>query len=121
MSPHRSSNPYNQDNEISRLDWSQLQVNHDMFRFFGGMIAFRKAHPSLCRSRFWREDISWYGIGPTLDLWPDCGSLAFCLHGASQADDDIYVIINACWQELRFQILERAPQDRVGITYTDLP
>ena len=70
------------------------------------MIAFRKSHPSLCRSRFWREDISWYGIGPTVDLSPDSHSLAFCLHGASQADDDIYVMINAYWEELRFQIQE---------------
>jgi isoamylase len=59
------------------------------------MIAFRKSHPSLCRSRFWREDISWYGTGPTADLSPESRSLAFCLHGASQGDDDIYVMINA--------------------------
>ena len=62
------------------------------------MIAFRKSHPSLCRSRFWREDISWYGVGPMVDLSPDSRSLAFCLHGASQADDDIYVMINAYWE-----------------------
>jgi hypothetical protein len=29
--------------------------------------------------------------------------LAFCLHGASQDDDDIYVMINAYWEELEFQ------------------
>ena len=116
-----NNNPYNQDNEISWLDWSQLQANHDVFRFFKGMIAFRKAHPSLCRSRFWREDISWYGIGPTVDLSSDSRSLAFCLHGASQADDDIYVMINAYWQELQFEIQEGAPQDWVRIVDTALP
>ena len=47
-----NNNPYNQDNEISWLDWSQLKTNQDIFRFFKGMIAFRKSHPSLCRSRF---------------------------------------------------------------------
>jgi glycogen operon protein len=57
-----NNNPYNQDNETSWLDWSQLEANQDIFRFFKSMIAFRKAHPSLCRSRFWREDISWYGL-----------------------------------------------------------
>ena len=116
-----NNNPYNQDNEISWLDWNQLQVNKDIFRFFKKMIAFRKCHPSLCRSRFWREDISWYGIGPTVDLSPDSRSLAFCLHGASQADDDIYVMINAYWQELSFQIQEGAPEDWVRIVDTSLP
>src|SRR5215470_7126068 len=116
-----NNNPYNQDNEISWLDWSQLQVNQDIFRFFKKMIVFRKSHPSLCRSRFWRDDISWYGTGLTVDLSPDSRSLAFCLHGASQADDDIYVMINAFWQELQFQIQEGAPQDWLRIVDTGLP
>jgi len=116
-----NNNPYNQDNETGWLDWSQLKANQDIFRFFQGMIAFRKSHPSLCRSRFWREDISWYGVGPTVDLSPDSRSLAFCLHGASQGDDDIYVMINAYWQELRFQIQEGAPEDWIKIVDTGLP
>ena len=116
-----NNNPYNQDNEISWLDWSQIQANQDIFRFFKNMIAFRKSHPSLGRSRFWREDISWYGVGREVDLSPDSRSLAFCLHGASQADDDIYVMINAYWQELRFEIQEGTPQDWLRIVDTDLP
>ena len=115
-----NNNPYNQDNEISWLDWSQLKANQDVFCFFKGMIAFRKSHPSLCRSRFWRDDVSWYGVGPTVDLSPDSRSLAFCLHGASQGDDDIYVMINAYWQELQFQIQEGAPEDWRRIVDTDL-
>ena len=70
------------------------------------MIAFRRNHPSLSRSRFWREDVSWYGVGPTVDLSHDSHSLAFCLHGASQADDDIYAMINAYWEELEFNVQE---------------
>src|ERR1700737_3822845 len=81
-----NNNPYNQDNEIGWLDWNQLRSNEDIFRFFKNMIAFRKNHPSLSRSRFWREDVSWYGVGPTVDLSHDSHSLAFCLHGASQGD-----------------------------------
>lgn len=115
-----NNNPYNQDNEISWLDWSQLETNRDIFRFFKGMIAFRKSHPSLCRSRFWREDISWYGVGPTVDLSPDSRSMAFCLHGASQEDDDIYVLVNAYWQALRFEIQEGAPEHWARIVDTDL-
>ncbi len=116
-----NNNPYNQDNEIGWLDWSQLHANQDIFRFFKSMIAFRKSHASLCRSRFWREDVSWYGTGPAIDLSSDSRSLAFCLHGAAQDDDDIYVMINAYWQDLPFQIQEGAPQDWVRIVDTALP
>lgn len=116
-----NNNPYNQDNEISWLDWSQLKANQDVFGFFKAMIAFRKSHPSLCRSRFWREDVSWYGIGPKVDLSPDSHSLAFCLHGASQGDDDIYVMINAYWEALQFEVQEGAPEDWVRNVDTELP
>jgi isoamylase len=116
-----NNNPYNQDNEISWLDWSQLSANGDIFRFFKNMIAFRKAHPSIGRSRFWREDVSWYGTGYAVDLSGPSRSLAFCLHGASQADDDIYVIINAYWEELVFHIQEGTPQEWKRIVDTSLP
>ena len=101
-----NNNPYNQDNKVSWIDWSRLHANPNMFRFFKLMIAFRKAHPSLARSRFWREDVHWYGVGSDADLADDSRSLAFALHGGSQQDIDIYVMINAYWGELTFQIQE---------------
>src|SRR6202166_801808 len=116
-----NNNPYNQDNETGWLDWSQVRSNADVFRFFKSMIAFRKAHPALGRSRFWREDISWYGVGPTADLSYDSRSLAFCLHGASQGDDDIYAMINSYWEELEFHIQEGRPQEWKRIVDTGLP
>jgi glycogen operon protein len=61
-------NPYNQDNETAWLDWRRLRANADVFQFFRLMIAFRKAHPSLARSRFWRDDVRWYGVGREPDL-----------------------------------------------------
>ncbi len=101
-----NNNPYNQDNEVSWIDWNRLQSNPDVFRFFKGMITFRKAHPSLARSRYWREDVRWYGVGRHTDLSYDSRSLAFALHGASHQDIDIYVMINAYWEALTFQIQE---------------
>jgi glycogen operon protein len=116
-----NNNPYNQDNEIAWLDWSQFRSNQDIFQFFKKMIAFRRNHPSLSRSRFWREDISWYGVGPTVDLSHDSHSLAFCLHGASQGDDDIYAMINAYWEELEFNVQEETAQEWKRIVDTALP
>jgi isoamylase len=116
-----NNNPYNQDNEIGWLDWDRLRANQDIFRFFKNMIAFRKNHPSLSRSRFWREDVSWYGVGPAVDLSRDSHSVAFCLHGASQSDDDIYVMINAYWEELEFHVQEGTAQEWKRIVDTALP
>jgi len=99
-----NNNPYNQDNDISWLNWDLLQSNHDIFRFFKQMIAFRKAHPSLGRSRFWRDDVHWFGAGPEVDRSHDSHSLAFHLSGASQNDQDLYVMINAWWNDLVFTV-----------------
>ncbi len=104
-----NNNPYNQDNATSWLDWDPLRVNQDVFRFFRSMIGFRKAHPSLGRSRFWREDVRWHGTGPTVDMGPDSRTLAFYLRGASQQDADLYVMINASESDRTFEIQESRP------------
>src|SRR5260370_35186702 len=116
-----NNNPYNQDNDKGWIDWSQLPANKEVFRFFKSMIAFRKTHPALSRSRFWREDVAWYGVGPTVDLSYDSRTLAFCLHGASQGDDDIYAMINAYWEDLEFHIQESTAQEWKRGTDTALP
>ena len=108
-----NSNPYNQDNGTSWLDWSRREAHAEVFRFFKHMIAFRKVHPSLARSRFWREDVHWYGVGPETDLGYDSHSLAFSLRGAPEGDDDLYVMINAYWQPLVFEIQEGGDWRRV--------
>ena len=100
-----NNNPYNQDNEINYVDWDLLGANQDVFRFVQGMIAFRKAHPSIARSQYWRDDISWYGSGvKEVDFSPGGQTLAYCLRGGSVHDDDIYVMVNAGANEVRFQI-----------------
>src|SRR6185369_5005985 len=101
-----NNNPYNQDNEITWLDWDRLSQHRDVFRFFKLMIAFRKAHPSIGRPTFWREEVSWYGTAGPVDLDPESRALAYALHGASRGDDDLYVMINAHWDGRRFTIQE---------------
>lgn len=99
-----NNNPYNQDNEINYLDWDLLKTNSDVFRFFQRMIAFRKAHPSIARSHYWRNDVSWYGTGYSVDLSPEGQTLAYCLRGAKLEDDDLYVMINSSQQVQEFII-----------------
>lgn len=95
-----NNNPYNQDNETTWVDWSLLERNRDMFRFFQHMIAFRKARPWIGRSRYWRDDVRWYGVEGPVDL--NSHSLAYWLHG----ERNLYVMINAFWAPVVFQIQE---------------
>ena len=104
-----NNNPYNQDNATSWLDWDLLRVNEDVFRFFRCMIAFRKAHGSLGRCRFWRDDVRWYGTGPAADMGPDSNTLAVYLSGASQQDADLYLMINGSDSDRTFDIQEAWP------------
>jgi glycogen operon protein len=101
-----NNNPYNQDNETTWLDWELLERYGDVYRFFRMMIAFRKAHPSIGRSRFWREDVRWYGPAGDVDWSDSARCLAYCLHGASQDDRDLYVMINGSHQDAPFEIQE---------------
>jgi glycogen operon protein len=99
-------NPYNNDGPQTWLDWGRLQQHIDIVRFFQKMTDFRKGHPSLARSLFWRDDVKWYGPNHNLDWSYDSRTLAWCVHGASLDDSDIYVMVNAYWEPLTFTIQE---------------
>lgn len=112
-SQNGNANPWNQDNETTWLDWSLTEANREVLRFFRMMIAFRKAHPSIGRSTGWASDMSWYGVGPAPDMGPPSHTIAFHLRGRSVGDADLYVMINACWQSLTFEIQAPGPWRRV--------
>lgn len=99
-----NNNPYNQDNATSWLDWRLARDNAELVRFFRLMIGFRKAHPSLGRSRFWREDVRWFGTGAAVQMGADSRTLAIFLRGASQGDCDLYMMINGSDREQSFAI-----------------
>jgi glycogen operon protein len=101
-----NNNAYNQDNETSWLDWRRKDEFADAYRFFRKIIAFRKAHPSIHRADFWKDDVRWYGVGKNVDMSYDSHALAFFLRGARLHDSDLYVMINAYWEPLNFQIME---------------
>ena len=115
-----NNNPYNQDNETNWLNWDRLHVNQDIFRFFRSMIQFRKNHPTLGRSRFWRDDVRWYGIGASVDMSNDSRTLAVYLCGASQDDVDLYVMINMSDRDETFEIEEGLPGEWQQVINTGL-
>ena len=87
-----NSNPYNQDNETSWLDWRGLEREADMFRFSRLLIAFRKTHPEIARGRYWRDDVRWHGPDGPVDL----SVQSRCLGLELQGDDGLlYAMMNA--------------------------
>jgi glycogen operon protein len=104
-----NNNPYNQDNEITWLDWARLKENGDVFRFFKFMIAFRKAHPSIGRPTFWREAVTWFGPDGPVALDAESRCLAYFLDGESADDNDLYVMINGHWQDRSFLVQQGTP------------
>ena len=105
-SQNGNDNPYNQDNETTWLDWSGCRRHAELLRFVRRMIAFRKAHPSLSRGRFWRSDVQWYGAQGGPDLSSESSAIAYCLHGGSQGDADLYVMINGRQEAVAFTVQE---------------
>ena len=99
-----NNNPYNQDNQTTWINWDRLKENGDMFRFVKNLIAFRKAHPTLCRSRFWRDDVRWFGLGKDVDMSYHSHTLAYHLRGNSLNDVDLYVMINSGQKPMEFTV-----------------
>ncbi len=109
-----NNNGYCQDNEaISWFDWHLAEKNKELFRFFSKMIAFRKRHPIIHRSRFFTgapnergmKDIDWHGLSLYQPDMNDLNgrALAFTL-GSEEDDGDLHVMINMYWEPLVFEI-----------------
>jgi isoamylase len=98
-----NNNPYNQDNETTWLDWARQKANAGMVRFVTAMIAFRKAHPSIARSRFWRDDVAWFGAsGDGVD--PHALQVVYTLRGENTGDSDLCVMVNGGAEACHFTI-----------------
>lgn len=97
-----NNNPFNQDNETTWLDWSLLEKHSGFHRFFREMIAFRKRHKILGASRFWRNRIRWRGVGSEPDRAYHSHTLAVLLEESD--DSSLYVMVNAYYESLRFEL-----------------
>jgi glycogen operon protein len=118
------SNPYSTDSPKTWLDWSKLGTNAGFYRFCKQLIAFRKQHPTIARQTFWRDSLKCYGVAGPPDWSPGSRAIAYYLDGASEGDDDLYVIINAFWEPLTFTIgaaSANARWQRVIDTYEESP
>jgi glycogen operon protein len=117
-----NNNAYCQDNEISWFDWSLVKTNADLVDFTSKLIAFRRAHPTLRRDRFFAGDgdVVWHGVvAGQPDFGHDSRALAMQLRGNGNGRAaDIYFAINAWREPLTFQLPEGKWQQVID---TNLP
>jgi glycogen operon protein len=121
-----NNNMYCHDTELSWLNWSLLQENPDLFRFFKNCIAFRQDHPVFHNRWHLRNqdyagtgypDISWHGIRAWNADWTESSRLlAFMLDGKHAdggltEDNSIYVVTNTHWEAHNVE-LPGLPEDR---------
>ena len=80
-------NSYNKDNETNWINYEHREINRELYDYYQGLIALRKAHPALRQAR--REDIHFL----------DCDNkfgLGFWIDKNSSGDShDILVLMNA--------------------------
>ncbi len=132
-----NNNAYCQDNEISWLNWNDLEKNRELFDFAKKMIGFRHDHPVLRHNKFFHNrdymntgyaDISWHGTQAwNADWGGGSRTLAFLLDGkhakdGAVEDNYIFVAINMHWESHTFDI----PHPPEGIKWylaanTDMP
>ena len=103
-----NNNAYCQDNEVSWLDWRLDAGREDLLRFTRLLIAFRRTQPALRRQRY-DQDGSWFEFHGVRLNEPDWSwhsrSLAMFLRAVpGEAGDAVYIIANAYWEPLRFEL-----------------
>jgi glycogen operon protein len=108
-----NNNAFNQDNPTSWFDWTLVDSNAGMLRFFRHIVAFRKAHAELSRPYFYRGetnergllDIEWHGTKLFSPGFSDATAraLAFTIAGFNAASD-LHVMMNMFWEALDFEV-----------------
>src|SRR5690606_7421422 len=97
-----NNNAYCQDNDTSWIDWTSDPARDAMLRFTREMIALRKRHRNLRRTRFidpnetGRGGIRWYGDTLEPPRWndPEARILCFTLAGLEDGEPALHVMIN---------------------------
>lgn len=107
-----NNNAYCQDNEISWLDWGNLEKYQDIHDFFRYLIRFRKMHPAIAGSckeaRCGLPEVSLHSRKAWEADYGDQAGLAAAMFAGfdeKQGKDDIvYVGVNAFWEAVTCEL-----------------
>ncbi|WP_337551020.1 alpha-amylase [Clostridium sp.] len=119
-SQNGNNNAYCQDNEISWLNWHQLEANRDIYEFVKYMIAFRKAHPvfhlpvepkNIDYLVCGHPDVSYHGVKtwcPEFENFRRQLGILYCGEYGRRADgtsdDYFFVAYNMHWEPHEFDL-----------------
>jgi glycogen operon protein len=97
----------------SWFDWTLVETNRDLYRFWKCMIEFRKRHAALHRGEFFTgtmnerglRDIAWHGTRLNTPGWLDPAGRALAVTLAGfKGDGDIHIMLNMYWESLDFEL-----------------
>lgn len=105
-SQHGNNNAYCQDNEISWLNWEQVNKNEDLLKYVKGLIRFRKNHPVVrgCAKEAFcgLPSVSKHGSEPWyLEPSGDVHVLGMMYAGRddkNEEDEIVYIGLNMHWE-----------------------
>ena len=121
-----NNNCYCQDNEMFWLDWTKLEKNQELFKFFQYMIAFRNKH-EIIRKRLPEAQC---GLAPVhahdvnadnVNLPENARTIGMSFAGYDEKmgrDDMTYMCINAYWADVSIT-LPRLPEDMCWYLYVN--
>jgi len=97
-----NNNPYCQDNEVNWFDWTLVDMNAGLLRFWQRLILFRKHHPALQSRQFYtgNGDVSWHGTQLNAPAWTDPGARQLALTIAP----DVHIMLNMESGSATFQL-----------------
>ena len=108
-----NNNAYCQDNPVSWYDWGLAEENADLVRFVRGLIAFRRRHRTLTADHSLggrsyesalTDGVTFHGVKQVQPDWSHHSrSLAIHFHGVP-GDVGVYIIANAFWEPLTFEL-----------------
>ncbi len=103
-----NNNSWGHDSRLNWFQWDTLEKNQDFFRFYKTMIAFRKSHPVLYRSRFLKEgDIFWHGSELGKPDWSETSRFIACTLPDSINHYELFMAFNSSFKPVTFQLPQR--------------
>ena len=121
-----NNNAYNQDNDLSWLDWDA--ADDELVDFVAGLVSLRAAHPTFRRTAWLHEHadethdlVGWYrpdGTEMTEEDWSTPGGLALYLAGrvvhsseGTVTDDDALLLCNGTLEDVEFVLAPEVGTD----------
>ena len=107
-----NNNSYCQDNEISWLNWENLETHRDLFAFFRFMIAYRFRHPVIRRELpgavCGMDPIRVYDVrAEKVELLKETWTFSHCFAGYDRErgeDDLVCISVNTYWEDVTIML-----------------